>query len=148
MEKDLIRLDTEAGTIAFQAKNGKSLAQEMIYESFLATSLYGPNGIEAVRYLEITALGEVVMEEGTALLTVADRTQRFALGSNPDRKPSAGEQTPFQRLREAMAKGAKITSVTGYIHRWNVPISAKDADQLAGKKPPLLIVTDFQTSPQ
>jgi hypothetical protein len=146
VDRDLVRLDTEAGTIVFQAKKGKLLAVDQIYESFLATTLYGPNGIESVRYLEVTALGEVVVVDGTTLLKVADTTHRFALGNDPDSKPTAGKKTAFQRLREALAKGERVTGVTGRVHRWNIPLSAKDEDQQAGKKPLLLIVMDFQAA--
>ncbi|OAI54442.1 hypothetical protein AYO44_14970 [Planctomycetaceae bacterium SCGC AG-212-F19] len=148
VEKDLVRLDAEAGTIVFQTKKGKSLAVEKLYESYMATSLFGPNGIETIRYLEITALGETVVGPGGMLLKVAGTTQRFALGNDPESKPLPGEKPACQRLREALTKGAKVTGVTGRIHGWTAPLSAKDPDQLAGKKPLLLIVTDFQTSPK
>jgi len=140
-----VRLDTEAGTIAFQARKGKSLDVDSIYESFLATALYGPNGIESVRYLEITALGEVAAGD-RPVLKVANTTERFALGDDPDRKPAAGEKTAFRRMQEALAKGAKVIGVTGHVHRWNAPVDTKGPDQPAGKKPLLLIVTDFQTA--
>lgn len=148
VEKDRVRLDVEAGTIVFQTKKGKSLAVEKLYESYMATMLYGPNGIETVRYLEITALGETAIGSGGMLLYVAGTTQRFALGNDPESKPLPGEKPPCQRLREALIKGVKVTGVTGRIHGWTAPLSAKDLDQLSGKKPLLLIVTEFQIAPK
>jgi hypothetical protein len=146
VEKNLVGLDKETGIITFQAKKGKSLDVDKIYESFLSTSLYGPNGIENVNYLEITALGEVAASAEGTHLRVAGTAPRFRLGDDPDHKPQAGEQTALRRLQQALARGTKVTGVTGRVHGFNAPLSAKDPDQRAGKKPLLLIVTDFRTA--
>lgn len=148
------------GTITFYPQKGKSLDLAKIHASLQLTRLAGKTR-SAVNYLEITATGDVVVVEKDTLLRVGGTNQEFLLGDDPKAKPKAGEKTPFQRLCDALAKGEKVTSVTGRVHGWSGPwpevlralpaAPAKDpdeADKAAAKRPPLLLVTDFQTAPK
>jgi hypothetical protein len=147
------------GTITFAAKKGKSIDLVKLRESIRATRLGGNTNSE-VRYLEITAEGEVVVTGKETLLNVSGTKQQFLLGDDPKATAKEGEKTPYQRLREALAKGKKVASVTGRVQgwagRWPVVLRelaaqpAGDAGQpgkAAPKKPTLLLVTDFQAVP-
>jgi hypothetical protein len=148
VDKNRVQLNPQAGTIVFRPKQGRSLSVGRIFDSFVASSLYGPNGIETVRYLEITARGEVVGGATASLFQVGGTGQQFELTDDPDSQPPMDEPNACQRLRAALTQGARVTSVTGRVHHWTIPRTAKDPDQLSGKKPLLLIVTDFQTAPK
>jgi hypothetical protein len=144
------------GTITFSAQKGKSLDLEKIHSSLRATRLGGGTN-SGVNFLEITARGEVAVVEKETLLKVSDTTQQFTLGDDPKAKPKEGTKTPFQRLREALAKGEKVTSVTGRVHGWSgrwpevlraLSEDSAKSDQPTARKPTQLIVTDFQTAPK
>jgi hypothetical protein len=138
------------GTITFFAHKGKSLDLAAIVASLQRTRLAG-NTRSGVNFLEITAKGDVAVVDKAAMLKVSGTGQQFVLGEDPKARPPKGEKTPLQRLGEGLARGEKVASVTGRVQawsgRWPVVLqalsgeSAKDA-----KKPPLLIVTDFQTA--
>jgi hypothetical protein len=142
------------GTITFFAKKGMSIDLEKIHESIKGTRL-GKGTRSKVNYLEITAEGEVVAADKDALLSVSGTAQQFTLGDDPKAKPEEGVKTPYQRLREALAKGEKIESVTGRVQGWSgvwpevlrqlATEPAKDKDKSGRQKPTLLFVTDFQT---
>jgi hypothetical protein len=147
------------GTITFAAKKGKSLDLQKLQESIRATRLGGDTNSE-VKFLEITAEGEVVGNDKETLLSVSGTKQQFRLGEDPQAKPKDGDKTPYQRLQQALAKGQKVASVTsrvqGWSGRWPVVLrelaaeSAKDArqsDKAVPKKPTLLLVTAFETAP-
>jgi hypothetical protein len=146
------------GTITFAIQKGKSLDLEKLHASLQRTRLAGKTR-SAVNYLEITAQGEVSVVDKETLLKVTGTTQQFAIGDDPKAKPQEGKKSAFQRLCQALAKGEKVTSVTGRVHGWSgrwpevlraLPGEpAKDAakeDKPAAQKLPLLIVTDFQTA--
>jgi hypothetical protein len=102
-----------------------------------------------VHYLEVTATGEVVAADKRLLLQVAGTKQQFVLGDEPNARPAAGATTPLQRLWAALAKGQRVTSVTGRVDGWNGPFpKLLNVPPPPGEpgKPPLLIVTDFQTA--
>ena len=145
------------GTITFSAREGTSVDLDKLQESIRATRLSG-NTRSAVNYLEITAQGEVVVGEEEPLLDVTGTAQQFALGDDPNARPGGASITAYQRLREALARGERIASVTGRVQGWSGPWPvvlrglagelAKGAEgpvKGAGKRPPLLVVTDFQT---
>src|SRR5215468_6279199 len=100
------------GTITFAAAKGKSIDLQKIQKSLQDTRLGKSTG-SGVNYLEITAEGEVVVGDKETLLKVSGAEQRFLLGDDAKAKPKEGEKTPYQRLVAALAKGKKITSVTG-----------------------------------
>ncbi len=163
VDKSSVKMDVEPGDhkyrigiITFAAKKDKSLDLEKIYAAINATRLSGRTN-SAVKYLEITATGEVVAAEKKTLLKVSGTTQQFVLGDDPSAKPKNNGKTPFQKLQEALAKGKKVESVTGRVQGWSGrwpevlrALSAepakevKGADKAAAKEPPLLMVTDFQ----
>ena len=139
------------GTITFSALKGESIDLQKLGENIKETRL-GKGTRSGVNYLEITAEGEVIAADKDALLTVSGTAQQFTLGDDPKVKPEEGVKTPYQRLREALAKGEKIASVTGRVQGWSgvwpkvlrelTKGPDKDMDR---KKPTLLFVTDFQT---
>jgi hypothetical protein len=146
------------GTITFAVQKGKSLDLAKLHASLQGTRLAGKTR-SAVNYLEITAQGEVIVVDKETLLKVSGTNQQFELGDDPKAKSKEGAKSAFQRLCQALAKGEKVSSVTGRIHGWSGPWpevlralpgeAAKDSaksDKPAAKKPALLIVTDFQTA--
>src|SRR4051794_23109097 len=92
------------GTITFFPKKGKSLDLRKMRESLTATRLSGGTAM-AMNSLEVTATGEVVLDGETALLKVSGTTQQFLLKQAGTR---GGAKTPLQRLRAAVAAGAKV----------------------------------------
>lgn len=143
----------QPGTIIFCAEKGKSVDLEKLHESLKATRL-GKGTSSQVTYLEITATGEVTVSDKGTLLKVSGTGQQFLLADAPDAKVEEGKKTPFQRLQEAVNRGAKVTSVTGRVQgwtgRWPKVLSElpgetiKDSDKRTTKRMTLL-VTDFQT---
>jgi hypothetical protein len=139
------------GIITFHAKKGKSIDLAKMRDSLLATRLSGSTG-SGVDWLEITATGEGVPGDKETLFKVAGTAQEFVLAS----EPSSG--AVFQRLREALARGERVRSVTGRVEGWkgNFPVllralagqPLKLTDQLtrpvAGPRT-VLFVTDFDT---
>jgi hypothetical protein len=150
--------DYRHGTITFYPQRGKSLDLATIHASLQTTRLAGKTR-SAVNYLAITAKGEGIVVEKDTRLKAIGATPQFALGDDPKTEPTEGAKTPFRRLCEALAKGAKVTSVTGRVHGWSGPWpevlrglpggpaeDSEKSDEPAATKPPLLIVTDFQTA--
>jgi len=100
------------GTISFQPKKGRSLDLNKIRESIAATRLSGGTAM-SVDYLEITALGAVASRDKDLVLTVAGTGQQFTLAESPSAKGQ------LQKLRDALGRGEKVTSVTGRVHGWS-----------------------------
>ena len=73
---------------------------------------------------------------------MAGTRQELVLGEDPESKEE------LARLRQALAKGAKVTSVTGHVQGWNgrFPdvLKALAPDPATGKKRTVLLVTDFE----
>jgi hypothetical protein len=143
-------------TITFSVKKGKSLDLHKLRESIQATRL-GKRTRSGVNYFDITAEGKVVVGKETRL-QVSGTGQQFTLGEDPKTKPKAGMKTPYQRLREALARGEKIARVSGRVQGWSgvwpkvlgdlAERAAKEKDKpekAPTKSPTLLMVTDFQT---
>jgi hypothetical protein len=134
--------DYRPGVITFFPKQGKSLDLHKIEESIRATRLSGGTSM-SMDFLEITATGKVVSADKTTLLQVAGAGQQFILKDpvNKGNGPSS-----LERLREAMAAGAKVVSVTGRVEGW----TGKFPDVLRGlakrpaDAPVVLFVTDFE----
>src|SRR5262249_10342076 len=144
-------------TITFAARKGKSVDLQKLHKAIRATRLGGKTR-SAVNYLEITAEGEVVVVEKDMLFKVSGAAQQFTLGDDPKAKPREGTKTPHQRLKDALAKGAKITSVTGRVRGWSGrwPAALRERECGSGtdeekpeeagtKKPTLLTDTDFES---
>jgi hypothetical protein len=145
------------GTITFQAKKGRSIDLEDIHQSLKVTRL-GGNTRSGVKYFDITAKGTVAEVGNKMILKVAGTQQQFALKDDPKAKPKAGEKTPFERLRAALAKGDKVASVTGRVEGWNgrwpevlrelpgEPVKTAEGAPAGPARVPGLVVTGFETS--
>jgi hypothetical protein len=139
------------GTITFKVREGKALDLAGLHASLKDTRLSGKTR-SAVISFDVTAKGEVTVSGKETLLKVSGPGQQFALAEDPKAKPSKGAPSPYQRLRAALAKGARVTGVTGRVQGWSGPwpevlrAPPGGPEKRAGKKPPLLIVTDFQTA--
>jgi hypothetical protein len=99
------------GTITFQPKKGRSLDLNKIRESISASRLSAGTGM-SVDYFEITALGAVDLRDNEPLLTVSGTGQQFKLTE------SASAKGQLQKLRDALGRGEKVTSVTGRVQGW------------------------------
>jgi hypothetical protein len=104
--------DYQRGTIEFFAKKGKSIDLDKLDESIAATRLSGGTNM-SVDYLEITARGEVTERDKELVLKVSGTGQELVLGEAPTAKGG------LQRLREAVARGEKVSTVTGRVPGWN-----------------------------
>ena len=142
--------DYRPGKISFAAKKGKSIDLVELRADIQATRL-GKGTDSEVTYLEITATG-IVVEAGKELqLNVGGTKQQFLLGEDPKAKPKEGEKTPLGRLREAVAKGKKVISVTGRVQGWSGvwprvlrELAAEQAKEPSKRKPAVFHVTDFE----
>jgi hypothetical protein len=103
--------DYQVGTIEFAAKKGKAIDLDRIDESIAATRLSGGTSM-SMDYLEITARGEVVERGKDLILKVSGTGQELVLGEEPTAKGA------LQRLREAVARGDKVPTVTGRVPGW------------------------------
>ena len=101
----------QLGTIEFAAKKGKSIDLDKIHESITATRLSGGTGMR-MDYLEITAKGEVIERDKELVLKVSGTGQELSLSEEPT------AEAGLQRLREAVARGDKVSTVTGRVPGW------------------------------
>jgi hypothetical protein len=127
------------GTITFQAKDGKSIDLEKVRESISATRLSGGTNMR-MDWLEITARGEVAAKDKELILKVSGTGQEFVLAEDP------GAKDALAKLRDAVAKGTPIGSVTGHVQGWagRFPDVLRTVEPAtSGKKPITLLVTDF-----
>ena len=95
------KVSYQRGTIEFAPKKGRSIDLDKIHESITATRLSGGTSM-GMDYLEITARGEVIK-----------RDKELVLSEEPTAK---GE---LQRLREAVVRGDKVSTVTGRVPGWS-----------------------------
>jgi hypothetical protein len=132
------------GIITFFPKTGKSLDLRKMEESIRATRLSGGTAM-SVSYLEITATGEVVVDGLTTFFKVTGTTQQFVLKEAGTKEDAKGS---LQRLREALAAGDKVVSVTGRVEGWTgqFPAVLRALAQKPADAPEVLVVTDFETS--
>ena len=119
VEADSILLTTigqkssyQLGTIEFFAKKGKTIDLDKLDESIAATRLSG-NTSMSIDYLEITARGEVIERDKELVLKVSGTGQELVLTEGPTAKGG------LQRLREAVARGDKVSTVTGRVPGWS-----------------------------
>jgi hypothetical protein len=106
------KVSYQRGTIEFTPKKGRSIDLDKICESITATRLSGGTNMR-MDYLEITAKGEVIERDKELVLKVSGTGQDFVLSEEPTAKGS------LQRLREAVARGDKVSTVTGRVPGWN-----------------------------
>jgi hypothetical protein len=102
----------QLGTIEFFAKKGKAIDLDKLGESIAATRLSGNTNM-SIDYLEITAKGAVIERDKELVLKVSGTGQEYVLGEEPTAKGG------LQRLREAVARGHKVSAVTGRVPGWN-----------------------------
>jgi len=105
------KVSYQRGTIEFAPKKGRSIDLDKIHESITATRLSG-NTSMSMDYLEITAKGEVIERDKELVLKVSGTGQELVLGEEPSVKDG------LQRLREAVARGDKVSTVTGRVPGW------------------------------
>jgi hypothetical protein len=144
VEKNLVKLEPgpvkesyQAGTIAFQAKKGKSVDLNKFRESIAATRLSGGTRM-GMDYLEITARGEVVVSGKEVLLKVAGTGEEFVLTEEAGKKA-------LERLRAAGKAGGQVT-VTGHVQGWNgrfPDVLKAQAQKAKSKARPVLLVKDL-----
>src|SRR6516162_6810182 len=156
VDKNSIKYEVEPGTaryrhgtIAFAAAKGKSIDLEKLQKDLKATRL-GKGTRSGVNYLEITAEGDVAVNNKDIVLKVSGTNQEFKLVEDPKAKPKEGTSTPYQRLRAALDKGAKIANVTGRVQAGNgvwpkVLAELEKENEAKEPTPRLLIVTEFET---
>jgi hypothetical protein len=99
------------GLIEFEAKKGKSVDLDQMHESISATRLSGNTNMR-MDYLEITIRGQVTERGKDLILTVSGTGQELVLGDDVDVKGG------LEKLRKALADGAKVTTVTGRVQGW------------------------------
>ena len=102
----------QPGTIEFFAKKGKSIDLDKLDESIAATRLSGNTNM-SIDYLEITAKGKVIERDKELVLKVSGTGQEFVLSEEPTATDG------LQRLREAVARGNKVSTVTGRVPGWS-----------------------------
>jgi hypothetical protein len=96
----------------------------------------------ATNWLDVTAVGEVVLEKGRAILRVEGADAVFELKEDPGAKVNG--RTAFAVLREAVERGQKKVSVTGRVDGWkgHFPPFLKTLP----KKPRVLLVKEFSAA--
>ena len=104
--------DYQLGTIEFAPKKGRSIDLDKICESISATRLSGGTNMR-MDYLEITGKGAVTERDKELVLKVSGTGQELTLSEDPTAKGA------LQRLREAVARGDKIATVTGRVPGWS-----------------------------
>ena len=116
VDADAVRLDIRKGEITFRARKGRLVDLDKLHESIWATRLSGGTGM-ALNWIDVTAVGEVVIEKDRTVLKVAGSDQTFVLREDPGAKKDG--KTAFARLREAVGRGDKRVSVTGRLEGWH-----------------------------
>ena len=101
----------QLGTIVFAPKKGRSIDLDKTCESITATRLSGNTNM-SIDYLEITAKGEVIERDKELVLKVSGTGQEFVLSEEPTAEGG------LRRLREAVTRGEKVSTVTGRVPGW------------------------------
>ena len=109
VDADAVRLDISKGEITFRAKKGRLVDLDKLHESIWATRLGVGTGM-ALDWIDVTAVGEVVVEKDGVALRVKGSDQRFVL------KP--GDRTDVAALRKLAERGQSV-SVTGRLEGWS-----------------------------
>ena len=104
----------DVGTVTFRAKSGKLIDLDKLHESVWATRLSGGTSSGLVS-LEVTVAGTIVVGEKETTLKVAGAEPEFVLAQNPE----ADFKNAFDELKAALARGEKVTSVSGRLDGWS-----------------------------
>jgi hypothetical protein len=145
VDADRVGLDIKTGTITFCAKKGRLVDLDKLHESIWATRLSGKTGM-AMNWIDVTAVGEVILDQKEPSLKVTGTDQYFVLADDTKAKPKKGEKNPFARLREALDRGQTVVSVTGRVDGWGGHFP--DFLRTLPKKPRVILVKDFQVAKQ
>lgn len=129
----------DTGTVTFRAKTGKRIDLNELHESVWATRLSKGTSSGLVS-LEVTVAGAIVVGDKETTLKVTDAEPEFVLAQNPE----ADFKNVFDELKTALARGEKITSVSGRLDGW----SGKWPEMLKKlpPKPRRILVTRFEVS--
>jgi hypothetical protein len=132
VDADRVTLNIDKGLVTFAAKKGKLVDLDKLHESIWATRLSGNTGM-ALDWIDVTAVGEVVVEKDRVVMKVKGSDQIFVL--------KEGDKKAFARLQEA-ADGKKSFSVTGRLEGWkgHFPPFLKTLP----KKPRAIAVREFE----
>jgi len=134
-----VKMDKKEGTIIFRAKKGKLVDLDKLHESVRATRLGDSTGM-ALKWLDVTVQGEVSAADREIRVKVPGSEHDFLL-EDADKEAERG---PFDRLKEALARGEKVVSVTGRVDGWNGNWT-QFLRKLPGQ-PRRIVVKDFQTA--
>jgi hypothetical protein len=139
VDADAVRLDLNKGEVTFRAKKGRLVSLDKLHESIWATRLSGNTGM-SINWLDVTAVGQVVVETDRIVLKVTGSDDIFVL--EEDSKTRAAGRTPLARLRELAQGGQKQVSVTGRVDGWkgHFPPFLKTLP----KKPRVILVKEFE----
>ena len=131
--------DYQLGTIGFAARKGKSIDLDKIHESITATRLSGGTNM-SMDFLELTARGAVIERGRELVLKVSGTGQELLLCEEPTAKDG------LTRLREAVARGDKISTVTGRVPLWSgrFPAVVKAWAKASDTQKRTLLVVDFE----
>lgn len=140
-KKPKLRGKYDHGTIQFSAKKGKLVDLDKLHESIWATRLSGGTRSGLIQ-LDVTAVGEVVMNGKATVLNVQGSDRHFVLIGDSENSTKEGTKTAFRKLIESMGRGDKVVSVTGRVEGWNGgwPTVLRKLPA----KPRRIIVTNFQ----
>jgi hypothetical protein len=134
VDADNVKLNIDKGEITFRAKKGRLVDLDKLHESIWATRLGVGTGM-AMDWLDVTALGELVVEKDRIVLKVKGSDQLFVL--------KEGDKKVFAKLREAGESKKKSVSVTGRVEDWkgHFPPFLKTLP----KKPRVIVVKEFES---
>jgi hypothetical protein len=143
VDADNVGLEIKTGTITFRSKKGRLVDLDKLHESIWATRLSGKTGM-AMNWIDVTALGEMVLDQAQPRLKVTGSEQVFVLADDAKATHKTNEKTPFARLQEALGRGEKVVSVTGRVEGWGGHLP--DFLKALPKKPRVILVKDFEVA--
>jgi hypothetical protein len=133
VDANRVVMDKQAGTITFQARKGRLADLDKLHESIKATRLGDGTGMQ-LKWLEVTAVGEVIDSAKEVRLKVSGSDQYFVLTED--------NAASLERLREALQRGKTRLRVTGRVDGWTgnlTQFSRKLPD-----KPRQIVVSSFE----
>ena len=143
VDADNVGLEIKTGTITFRAKKGRLVDLDKLHESIWATRLSGKTGM-AMNWIDVTAEGEVVLDQAQLRLKVTGSDQVFLLADDTKATRKSAEKAPFTRLQEALGRGENVVSVTGRVEGWGGHFP--DFLKALPKKPRVILVKDFEVA--